>query len=425
MYTQLFDADNSEGISSKPISVSALTIQIKEVLRDSFPSVWVEGEISNFIHHGSGHMYFTLKDEKAEIRCVMFRGYNQYLRFTPENGMKVLVQGAVTVYEIRGTYQIMVQSMQPAGIGTLYIAFEALKKRLAEEGLFDEDRKLPLPDYPFYVGVITSGTGAAVQDITNILTRRAPHIEIILRPTLVQGDGAAKDIVSALQEFEAWGEVDVLILGRGGGSLEDLWPFNEERVARAITECTIPIISAVGHETDYTIADFVADFRAPTPSAAAEIVSPAKQDLLSILTETERRIGESVKNLIEYWWQRLDGLTTRYGFQQPAILLEQKKKRLTELNDRIAQQITYILSLQMAKFQGISKRLIASSPKSILNRGYSIAYNLPDGQIINSVKKMSPGKEFGLWMADGELVAETKRIIKIEQKAIPQSRGHN
>lgn len=416
MYTQLFDVDNSDGISSKPLSVSALTIQIKEVLRDSFPSVWVEGEISNFIHHGSGHMYFTLKDEKAEIRCVMFRGFNQYLRFTPENGMKVLIQGAVTVYEIRGTYQIMVQSMQPAGIGTLYIAFEALKKMLAEEGLFDEDRKLPLPDYPFCVGVITSGTGAAVQDITNILTRRAPHIEIILRPTLVQGDGAAKDIVSALQEFEARGEVDVLILGRGGGSFEDLWPFNEEQVARAITECTIPIISAVGHETDYTIADFVADFRAPTPSAAAEIVSPAKHDLLSILTETERRIGESVKNLIEYWWQRLDGLTTRYGFQQPAILLEQKKKRLTELNDRIAQQITYILSLQLAKFEGLCKRLIASSPKSILNRGYSIAYTLPDEQIINSVKKMSLGKEFGLRMADGELVAETKHLIKIEQK---------
>jgi len=250
---------------SKPISVSDLNKQIKGILENSISRFWVSGEISNFIHHSSGHMYFTLKDEKSEIRCVMFKGPNQLLHFKPENGMQILLEGEISVYEPRGQYQILVKKMEPAGIGTLYLAFEALKKQLSIEGLFDLDKKKKLPTYPQNIGIITSKTGAAVQDIFQVLHRRSPHVNIILRSTQVQGDKAANDIVEAINDMVSYNKLDVIIIGRGGGSLEDLWPFNEEPVARAIFSCPIPIISAVGHETDLSISDLVADMRAPTP----------------------------------------------------------------------------------------------------------------------------------------------------------------
>ena len=393
-------------------SVSEITTLIKQVLDNTFPSVWIEGELSNFKHHSSGHMYFTLKDEGAELKSVMFRGYNRLLHFKPENGMKVLVQGGITVYAPRGNYQIVVQKMQPAGLGTLYLAFEALKKSLAEEGLFDAKRKVPLPPYPFRVGVITSETGAAIQDIIDIMTRRVPHIEIIFRPTLVQGNEATDDIVSAISEFEQYNKVDVLIIGRGGGSLEDLWSFNEEKVARAIAACPIPIISAVGHETDFTIADFVADLRAPTPSAAAELVSRPLEDIVKNLTEMDRRIMEVVQNRIEFLWQQLDALSTRYGFQQPSLLVKQKNQKLTELEDRLTQQIQFILSMKRTHFEGINRQLISASPRSVLNRGYSIVYSIPDRQIVHQVEKLKVGEEFGVLMSDGEIVGEAKKIEK-------------
>lgn len=405
-YTSLSSPDDMTSV----LTVSQITAQVKSVLDGTFQSVLVEGEISNFLHHSSGHIYFTLKDDKAELRAVMFQGDNSRLKFVPEGGMKVLVRGKVTVYEARGVYQIIIKEMETAGLGALYLAFEALKKKLASEGLFEEEKKRPLPPYPAIVGVITSGTGAALQDILNILSRRAPHVSIVVRPTLVQGKEATEDIVTAIQEFSQWGGADVLIVGRGGGSIEDLWCFNEESVARAITDCSVPVISAVGHETDFTISDFVADVRAPTPSAAAEIVSPSLDDLLAYLNEAERRIAEAVGRRIEIAWQKLDGLTARYGFQQPQNLVDEKFRYLNEVEKRIDQQIEFILSLQQSKFQGLNDRLFSASPKNILKRGYSILHTLPERQIMASVEKLKVGEEFGVIMSDGEVTAIPKEI---------------
>ena len=405
-YTSL----SSSGDMTSVLTVSQITAQVKSVLDGTFRSVLVEGEISNFLHHGSGHMYFTLKDDKAELRAVMFQGDNSRLKFIPEGGMKVLVRGKVTVYEARGVYQIIIKEMETAGLGALYIAFETLKKKLAAEGLFADERKQPLPSYPATIGIITSGTGAALQDIRNILSRRAPHVNIVVRPTLVQGKEATEDIVTAIQEFSQWGGADILIVSRGGGSIEDLWCFNEESVARAIADCPVPVISAVGHETDFTISDFAADVRAPTPSAAAEIASPPLDDLLAYLNEAERRITEAVGRRIEIAWQKLDGLTARYGFQKPQNLVDEKFRYLGEVEKRIGQQIEFILSLQQSKFQGLNDRLLSASPKNILKRGYSIVHTLPERQIMASVEKLKVGEEFGVIMSDGEVTAVPKKI---------------
>ncbi len=386
-------------------SVSEITGRIKGLLEEAFPEVRVSGEISNFTHHGSGHMYFTLKDNRAEIRAVMFRGNNQYLRFTPENGMQVLADGRVSVYEQRGQYQLIVQRMVPAGIGALYLAFEALKKKLAAEGLFDQRRKKPLPPYPTRVGVITSPTGAAVRDILQILGRRAPHVEVILRPALVQGDGAADDLVMALEDFAAYGDVDVLIIGRGGGSLEDLWPFNEEKVARAIHACPLPVIAAVGHETDVSIADMVADLRAPTPSAAAELVAPARSDLVAKLDQQVLTMTRILRHRLEQIWQDLDHLTSRYAFQQPEKRLKRHLEYVDQLHHQLIQSFGYFVKIRTSHLSGLWKKLEALNPRDILARGYSIAYTLPERRVIRSAKAIEIGAAFELQTADGRLRA--------------------
>ena len=293
--------------SIRRFTVTELNAEIRSILEGSFSDIWVTGEISNFHNHSSsGHMYFTLKDGRAELRCVMFRGANRFLRFIPENGLNVRVYGSVSVFEQRGQVQLIATLMEPAGLGDLFQAFEALKKKLAEEGLFNPEHKLSLPNFPRSVGVVTSGTGAAIRDILNVLKRRAPHVRILLRPTRVQGDGAAREIAEGIQNLEQFGSVDVVIVGRGGGSLEDLWAFNEEVVARAIYNCAIPVISAVGHETDFTISDLTADLRAPTPSAAAELVSPARDEILSQLMIHLASIERSILAKIEQLWQSMD-----------------------------------------------------------------------------------------------------------------------
>lgn len=406
----------SDHETSQVFSVSEVTSQVKSILEASFPSLWVEGEISNFMHHTSGHMYFTLKDDRSELRVVMFRRDNRFLRFAVENGMKILAFGNITVYEARGVYQLVAKRMEPSGLGTLYLAFEALKKKLAQEGLFDDSRKRPVPRYPTTVGVITSGTGAAIQDITNVLGRRAPHIGVILRPTVVQGHTAAGEIEQAIHDFEEFGVVDVIIVGRGGGSLEDLWAFNEEKVARAIALCSIPTISAVGHESDFTIADFVADLRAPTPSAAAELVSPSRDDLLLFLQERERRCRDALLASIEMAWQRIDFITARYGFQHPKVLMETKRQKVQDNLEKLIHRMHFILSLQRAQFHGLTKRLVASNPRGILKRGYSIAYEISTGMIINRVDLLNVGEEFGLMLSDGEAVAQTKQLKKGDEE---------
>jgi len=326
------------------ITVSELTRQIKAILEGTFPEIWVEGEISNFIHHSSGHMYFTLKDSNSEIRCVMFKGNNQFLRFRPENGMKVILLGRISVYAPRGQYQLVVNRMDPAGIGTLFLAFEALKKQLASEGLFSEKHKKELPPVPKRIGLITSKTGAAVQDMFQVFKRRAPYVELVLRPTLVQGDEAAGNLVDALDEMDRFGDVDIIIIGRGGGSLEDLWPFNEEIVARKIFECSTPIISAVGHETDTTISDMVSDLRAPTPSAAAELAATSREDLLSQIRTLEDTILIKMSSILEQYYQKTDSLHNRFFQQQPLTKINQMKELNYHLKLELKQFILFEIS---------------------------------------------------------------------------------
>jgi len=392
--------------TKKSISISELTNQIKNLLEGNFQQIWVSGEISNFKHHYSGHMYFTLKDDSAEIKVVMFKGFNQYLRFKPEDGMQVLANGRLSVYEQRGQYQLILKQLEPSGVGTLYLAFEALKKQLADEGLFDYDKKKELPKYPNTVGVITSQSGAAVQDIFQILERRAPFVDIILRATKVQGVGAANDIVQAIEEFNEYKKVDIIILGRGGGSLEDLWPFNEEIVARAISASTIPIISGIGHETDYSISDMVADKYAPTPSAAAEIVSPSVSDITEIFEQLEIKLETFIKNLIERNWQSIDELINRHSRQQPQKIIELQYKELEKLSNRFINSIMQNRKYWGMKFTPLFEKLSTLSPKAILERGYSVAFKLPDRQIIRTSGDIDDGQEFELLTSHGSIAAK-------------------
>ena len=399
------------------ISVSELTSQIKNILEGKFENIWVSGEISNFSIAYSGHRYFTLKDSESEISAVIWKGIYQHLRFKPEDGMQVFAYGKITVYKQRGVYQLNINRLEPSGIGTLYLAFEALKKQLAEEGLFDSDRKVELPKYPNTVGVITSQSGAAVQDIFQILERRAPFVDIVLRATKVQGEGAALDIVQAIEEFNEYKKVDVIIMGRGGGSLEDLWPFNEEIVARAISDSEIPIISAVGHETDYSISDMVADHRAPTPSAAAEIVSPSVSDIKDMFDRLEMTIESNIKNLIERKWQNIDELINRHSSQQPKKVIEFQYNELEKLSNRFMNSI-----MQNQKYRGmmlnpLTEKLSALSPKAILGRGYSVAFKLPEKEIIRAPGDIDKGQEFELLTSKGSIKAiKTKDLTKSKNK---------
>ncbi|NOY60776.1 MAG: exodeoxyribonuclease VII large subunit, partial [Calditrichaeota bacterium] len=325
--------DFSQDIESKQVvySVAEITQEIKILLESAIPAIWVQGEISNFVHHSSGHNYFSLKDKETQISAVIWRSRNSSLFFTPKNGMKVLAFGAIRVYEKRGTYQLDVQKMIPAGIGELQMAFEQLKQKLKEEGLFDPEFKKSIPELPEKIGIVTSPTGAAVHDLIQVLQRRFPGVEIFLRPAKVQGEGAAQDIARAIEEFNEFGQVDVLIVGRGGGSLEDLWAFNEEVVVRAIFASKIPIISAVGHEIDFTISDFVADLRAPTPSAAAELVVPLAEDLLSRVKNLQKDSFVSVLRRLAELRESLENLRLSYGFRRPVDLILQHRQRLDEL----------------------------------------------------------------------------------------------
>lgn len=390
---------------NQTISVSELTAQIKNIIEGKFDSIWVSGEISNFKHHYSGHMYFTLKDDSAEIKAVMFKGFNQYLRFRPEDGMQVLANGRLSVYEQRGQYQLILKQLEPSGIGTLYLAFEALKKQLAEEGLFNIEKKQKLPEYPKTIGVVTSQSGAAVQDIFQIMERRAPFVDIILRATKVQGEGAALDIAQAIEEFNEYKKVDVIIMGRGGGSLEDLWPFNEEIVARAISASTIPIISAVGHETDYSISDMVADKYTSTPSAAAEIVSPSISDIKDIIDKQQMKLESYLKYLIERKWQNVDELINRHSRQQPQKIIDLQQSELENLSSRFVNSILQNQNILRMKLSPLTEKLSVLNPIAILKRGYSVAFKLPDRQIIRASGDIQKGNEFELLTSKGSFTA--------------------
>ena len=387
-------------------TVSNLNIRIRELLEHQFTDVWVKGEISNNHHHpSSGHMYFTLKDTGSELRCTMFRINNSYLKFKPNDGMEVRLFGLVTVYEKRGQVQLKVSIMEPLGLGDLYKSFELLKKSLNEEGLFLEKHKEKISSYPNYIGIITSGSSSACQDILNVLSRRAPNINVLILSVRVQGDGAADEIVQAINTFNEYSGADVLILARGGGSIEDIWSFNEEKVARAIFSSSIPIISGIGHETDFTIADFVSDLRAPTPSAAAELAAPLLDDMLLSISETQSRLIRSMKNQLEQKWQIKDQIDKRIANQQPATKIKRQSEKLSQLYKRFHLAIDIKCEKYNKHTESLSKQLINLGPKHVLERGYAIPFD-QSGNIIRRANQISVGEEFALKTARGSLSAK-------------------
>lgn len=344
-------------------SVSELNRRVKALLEQSFPTLWIEGELSNFSRPRSGHWYFTLKDADAQVRCAMFAGRNRLLEFRPEDGQQVLVRARVALYEPRGDYQLIVEFLEEAGDGALRRAFEALKKRLHAEGLLDSSRKRPLPPAPRCIGIITSPTGAALRDILSVLRRRYPLGRVVLYGVPVQGDQAAPAIVRALHTVARRGDCDVLVLARGGGSLEDLWPFNDEAVARAIADCPVPVVSGVGHEIDFTIADFVADARAPTPSAAAELVSPDLFDQLARVRQLGQRALHQVRARSAQVQLRLSGLDGRLQRQQPGRRLEQSAQRLDELDTRLRRGFQRLHTHAHTHLDATLGRLMRAAPR--------------------------------------------------------------
>ncbi len=386
---------------SRHFSVSELTLRIKQTLEDRFSNITVDGEISNFKIHSSGHCYFTLKDEQAQLQAVMWRARVASLFFTPENGMKVIARGTVTVYPVRGVYQLDVVSLQPAGVGELQAAFERLKQNLFEEGLFDDRLKLPLPEYPARIGLVTSQTGAAVRDIVYIIARRAPYVDLILCPVKVQGSGAAEEIAGAIRMFNEYGKVDLLIVGRGGGSIEDLWAFHEEIVARAISASKIPVISAVGHEIDYTIADFVADLRAPTPSAAAELAVKSRAELIENLANYYYTAKKSVETRLGQHRERIRGYLRSYAFNLPADLIRQRSQRLDELRVSLSRITGHRTDSVRQQLMSLRKRIENLDPSRILDRGYVIVYR--NGRSVGTAKTVRTGDLLQLRFRDGRV----------------------
>ena len=396
--------------SGGTFSVSELNGYIKTLFENdrALRAINVRGEISNFTRHSSGHLYFSVKDSEGQIRAVMFRSSAARLAFMPENGMKVILHGTVSVYPRDGSYQLYVNSIQPDGIGALYLAFEQLKTRLAEEGLFDEYHKKPLPKLPKRVGVITSPTGAAVRDIINVTGRRFPLAEIFVYPALVQGAGAEADLVRAVDFFDKSGLCDVVIIGRGGGSIEDLWAFNSEKLARRIYDAEVPIISAVGHEVDFTICDFVSDFRAPTPSAAAEIAVPDSRTLALQLDGMLDRAASALGRALESKRDKLSKIFDSDVFKSPVTMLDGAKNRLSELHKSAFDLTARAVERQKSAFSVLTGKLNALSPLSVLARGYSVAQK--DGSVIKSVSELKKNDGISLRFADGRAFATVNEV---------------
>lgn len=394
----------------KIYTVSDLTGEIRALLEDSFSGIWVEGEVSNFHHHSSGHIYFTLKDQESQIRAVMFRMQNRHLRFKPQDGLAVLVYGGLSVYERRGEYQIVVEYMEPKGLGALQLAFEQLKEKLQAEGLFDDTRKRPIPMLPRRIGVITSPVGAAIRDILHVLRRRFAGVDVLIAPVAVQGDQAAPEIVDALRELNRRGGLDVLILARGGGSIEDLWAFNEEVVARAIADSKIPVISAVGHEVDYTIADFVADLRAPTPSAAAELVIAKKDELAQRLDDLQARMAGVVRSRVHALMVRMVGLDRHLRLLNPMERIRMQRRRLTGLWKDLTGWADRRLMVLTGQFEAAAGKLDSLSPLAILSRGYSICLRLPGHEIVKESAGLVAGDEVEVRLHRGRLRCGVREV---------------
>jgi len=396
------------------LTVSEINKYIKEIIsRDLILSnLWVKGEISNFKYHYTGHLYFTIKDEKSLLKCVMFKSQASGLRFNPENGMKVIIKGYVSVFERDGQYQLYVEEMQPDGVGDLHVAFEQLKQKLKEEGLFDESRKKKLPFLPRSIGVVTSITGSVIRDIMNVLNRRFYNIDLKIYPVQVQGEVAAEQIARAIRKINEANCVDVIILARGGGSLEELWPFNEEIVARSIAGSNIPIISAVGHETDFTISDFAADVRAPTPSAAAELVVPEKSVLKNRVNELDLRLKNSIHKFLRLKRTDLERLSSSVPFRQPYNRVYQERMRLDILNKNMYREIISKVDRTRTKVQFLIEKLDALSPLGVLARGYSITKLNKNDKVVKSVNGVNIGDELKISVCDGNIDCKVIDVFK-------------
>lgn len=437
------------------LTVSELTQEIKDILEDRFPDIWVEGEISNLRIPPSGHIYFTLKDDFSQIRAVLFKMQARTLRFLPEDGLHVICRGRVSLYEKRGEYQLILEAIEPKGIGALQLAFLQLKDRLEKEGLFDTARKKTIPMLPQTIGIVTSPTGAVIRDMLHIIDRRFENVHILLYPVRVQGEGASLEIARAIEYFNDRMNVDVIIVGRGGGSLEDLWAFNEEEVARAIYHSRIPIISAVGHETDYTIADFVADLRAPTPSAAAELVVRDKREMKNTLRYLEGRLESQILQIlqeyqtnlshlrkilidprkrVEQYFLRVDDLANRLRillswslkrkkekalhlneglfYRNPVRRIENLRLLIAEAGKRLGQNIRHSIEMQRQKVIGVLGKLDSLSPLSILQRGYSITRKIPTLQILRNAVDVREGDKVEVRLHQGTLLCGVERTEK-------------
>ncbi len=442
-------------------TVSELTGRIKDLLEANFPAFWVEGEISNLRIPSSGHAYFTLKDESSQIKAVLFRNRARRIRFEPQDGLSVLAFGGLDVYAPKGEYQLVVELLEPQGLGALQLAFEQLKAKLEAEGLFDPARKRPIPIFPRKIGIVTSPTGAAIRDILRIISRRFADLHILIYPARVQGEEAAGEIVQGIQELGRIGDLDVLILARGGGSIEDLWAFNEEAVARAIAASKVPVISAVGHETDVTIADFVSDLRAPTPSAAAELVVREKVAVAGRVADLEERLHRSLRRRMEQLWDRLTELLDRRVFTDPGRALRDHVRRLDDLTLRlesglrlshqgaghrvdrligrlrsagplakITHGVTVVAHLhercgsalrrrfesERHRFESCLGQLESLSPLGVLRRGYSLT-RLPSGEIVRSVRQVAPGGDVKVLLHEGSLDC---RVVDVRDAEINQ-----
>lgn len=445
------NSDAKSEAKSEPtvLSVEQLNREIKQQLEGRFDLVWVKGEISNFKPHSSGHYYFSLKDSKAQIKAVMFRGYNSRLKFRPHDGLEVLVRGRVTVYEPRGDYQITAELMEPVGAGALQKAFEQLKTKLHQEGLFDQKRKRPLPEFPRGIAIVTSPTGAAIRDMLNILSRRNRGIPVTVVPTVVQGAAAAPKIIEALKQAYRLPNVDVIIFGRGGGSIEDMWAFNDEALARTIAESPVPIVSAVGHEIDFTIGDFVADIRAPTPSAAAELVVKNVADLSHSLSRLIRLLGMSCNKLIHFHANRVERMRARLvdpktrieNLQQrndnlvdrlvtamergverreakrkllrgrmvsPERVLRTLEQKLAYQKNRMEKSVDSLVKDKAARISGLMSILDSLSPLRTIDRGYSIIYTKDGSEVARSIKQVNQGDSIVARVGDGWISAEVK-----------------
>ncbi len=415
----------------KVYGVGELTHKIKSILEEGIGSVWLEGEISNLSRPASGHLYFTLKDDRAQIRAALFRGRQRDMPFDPADGLKVRVYGQITVYERSGQYQVIVQTIEEAGKGSLQAAFEALKKKLEAEGLFDPARKRPLPRLPQCIGIVTSPTGAAIRDMLNILLRRFPNLHIVIAPVRVQGEGAADEIAEAIDRFNAWGNADVLIVGRGGGSLEDLWAFNEEVVARAVARSKRPVISAVGHEIDFSICDFAADLRAPTPSAAAELVIGRKQDFEEQLAHTARRLARALDGFRLTLKNRFLTCSRSWVFREPDNLVRQYRQRIESLKRDMANALRgaarerqqrideagvaakHLIQVRRQEARNRVDRLASQlrllGPHAVLERGYSIT-RAADGAILRDAAQIPEGERINTLLAQGTVESIVDRI---------------